>query len=80
MRFSKYASLIWRFPERCVSGIGFALVGFQLLAFHLLTLHSVAFGQQPKVTEDQVKAAYLLISQNWRNGRAPPWRIVRLLW
>jgi TonB family protein len=58
MHFSKYASLFWRFPERVVSGIGPALVGFQLLAC-LLTLHSVALGQQPKITEDQVKAAYL---------------------
>jgi len=74
MRFPKNESLFGGFPERAVSGTVLALVGFQLLALHLLTLHPLALGQQPKVTEDQVKAAYLFNFAKlaeWRRDTLP---------
>jgi len=74
MHFSKAKPSFWRLPEWAVSGIGLALVVIQLLAFHLLTLHSLALGQQPKVTEDQVKAAYLFNFAklaDWRRATLP---------
>jgi TonB family protein len=74
MHSSKSGSLFWRFPERAVSGIGLALVASQLLAFHLLALHPLTAGQQPKVTEDEVKAAYLFNFAklaDWRRGTLP---------
>ena len=74
MRLSDDESLFSPSPERAFWRFGHTLVAFQVLAFHLLTLHPLALGQQPKVTEDQVKAAYLFNFAklaDWRRATLP---------